>query len=127
MDPTPPRAAQTPPTLPPKELRTSYAAFNARDVAVALRVLAPDVEWPDQLAGAILRGPEAVGEYWRRQWAVLDPHFEMKHFELDANGYKLVTLVQTVRGLNGSAISQGLVRHIYAFENGLVRRMWALL
>jgi len=35
--------------------------------------------------------------------------------------------VQTVRGLNGSAISQGLVRHIYAFENGLVRRMWALL
>ena len=108
-------------------LRTSYAAFNARDIAVALRVLAPDVEWPDQLAGAILRGPEAVGEYWRRQWAVLDPHFEMKHFELDANGYKLVTLVQTVRGLNGSAISQGLVRHIYAFENGLVRRMWALL
>ncbi|HQV37765.1 MAG TPA: hypothetical protein PLS92_00645 [Flavobacteriales bacterium] len=33
-------------------LRTSYAAFNARDIAVALRVLAPDVEWPDQLAGS---------------------------------------------------------------------------
>jgi len=77
--------------------------------------------------GVTLHGRDAVGEYWRLQWAVLDHQFEMKHFELDANGHLVVTLVQTVRGLNGTAISQGLVRHIYAFENGLVRRMRVLL
>ncbi len=108
-------------------MRTSYAAFNARDIATALKVVGPDVEWPDQLRGMTLHGPEAVGEYWRRQWAVMDPQFEMKHFELDANGHLVVTLVQTVRGLNGTAISQGLVRHLFEFENGLVRRMWVLL
>lgn len=108
-------------------LRTSYAAFNARNIAVTLRALAPDVEWPDQLEGVTVHGPEAVGEYWRRQWAVMDPHFELKHFEFDPNRNVVVTLIQTVRGMDGGTISQGLVRHVYTFENGLVRRMQVLL
>ena len=108
-------------------LRTSYAAFNARDIAVTLRALGPDVEWPDQLEGVTLHGPEAVADYWKRQWAVMDPHFELKHFEFDENKHVVITLIQTVRGMDGAAISQGLVRHVYEFEKGLVRRMHILL
>lgn len=88
-------------------LRSSYAAFNARDIAATLRALGPDVEWPDQLEGVTVHGPEAVGEYWRRQWAVMDPYFELKHFEFDRNGHLVVTLLQTVRGMDGAAISKG--------------------
>lgn len=108
-------------------LRKSYAAFNARDIATALLALGPDVEWPDQLAGATIQGPEAVAAYWKRQWNTLDPTFVLKHFELDRNGHVVITLLQTVRGLDGVTISQGLVRHVYEFENGLVRRMRILL
>ncbi len=108
-------------------LRTSYAAFNARDITVTLRALAPDVEWADQLEGVTVHGPEAVADYWKRQWAVMDPHFELKHFEFDRNGHVVVTLIQTVRGMDGVTISQGLVRHVYEFEKGLVRRMRILL
>lgn len=108
-------------------LRTSYAAFNARDISTTLRAFGPDVEWPDQLEGVTLHGPEAVGEYWRRQWAVIDPHLDVKHVELDPNGHVVVTLVQTVRGMAGAMITQGLVRHVYEFEGGLVRRMRVLL
>lgn len=108
-------------------LRTSYAAFNARDIAVTLRALGPNVEWPDQLEGVTVHGPEAVADYWKRQWAVMDPHFELKHFEHDEFGHMVITLIQTVRGMDGAAISQGLVRHVYEFEKGLVRRMRILL
>ncbi|MBZ0205313.1 MAG: nuclear transport factor 2 family protein [Flavobacteriales bacterium] len=104
-------------------LRNSYAAFNARDIATALKALAPDVEWQDQLEGVTLHGPEAVAEYWRRQWAVMDPSFELKNFALDPNGHMVITLVQTIRGKDGEPISQGLVRHVYEFEKGLVHRM----
>lgn len=104
-------------------LRASYAAFNARDIGTALQALAANVQWPDQLEGVTLHGPEAVREYWERQWAVMDPYFELKHVEYDPQGDVVVTLLQTVRGLDGKAISQGLVRHVYEFENGLVLRM----
>lgn len=118
-----------PPVMTEKEalLRTSYAAFNARDIAVTLRALGPDVEWPDQLEGVLVHGLEAVADYWQRQWAVMDPHFELKHFEFDGDGHLVVTLLQTVRGMDGIAISKGLVRHVYEFEQGLVRRMRILL
>jgi len=108
-------------------LRNSYAAFNARDGAGALKALAPDVEWQDQLEGVTIHGPEAVAEYWARQWKTLDPSFELKHVELDPNGHVVITLLQTVRGKDGQPISQGLVRHVYEFEQDLVRRMRVLL
>lgn len=108
-------------------LRQTYAAFNAHDLRAALKALAADVEWPDQLEGGTLRGPAAVGAYWERQWVVLDPHFEIKHTEEDEAGSTVVTLLQTVRGKDGIPISQGLVRHVYEFSGGLVRRMRVLL
>lgn len=108
-------------------LRASYAAFNARDIETTLKALGPDVEWHDQLVGEMIQGPKAVGEYWQRQWALLGPHFDLKHFEFDRNGDVVVTLIQTLRGMGDTVISQGLVRHVYQFEKGLVRRMRVLL
>lgn len=108
-------------------LRRSYAAFNTRDMEMAVQGLAPDVEWSDQLAGGVLKGPEAVAAYWKRQWDTLDPTFVLKHIAPDRNGHTVVTLLQTVRGLDGVIISQGLVRHVHEFENGMVRRMRILL
>lgn len=46
-------------------LRNFYAAFNERDLTTLLNLLAPDVEWPDQLEGGTLHGVEEVEEYWR--------------------------------------------------------------
>lgn len=108
-------------------LRTVYAAFNARDAETAMKALAPDVEWPDQFEGTTLRGPEAVGQYLHRRWATFDPYTEVKHVALDADGHVVLTLVQTIHGPGRVPISLGLIRHIYQFENGLVRRMWILL
>lgn len=119
----------TPTPMPNHEslLRSSYAAFNARDIEAALEALGPEVEWPDQLEGTLLHGPQAVKAYWRRQWNTLDPTFDLRHAERDKEGHVVVTLLQTVRGLDGVTISQGLVRHVYEFEGGLVRRMRVLL
>ena len=121
--------APQPPHMAEQEalLRTSYAAFNAHDVATTLKAMGPDVEWPDSFDGGMLHGPEAVGAFWQRQWAVLEPQFELKHFETDPDGHLVVTVIQTVRNLDGGIISQGLVRQVYEFENGLVRRMRVLL
>ena len=36
-------------------------------------IYAPDVDWPNAWEGGRLRVPEAVREYWTRQWAAIDP------------------------------------------------------
>ena len=108
-------------------LRTVYAAFNARDAATALKALAPEVEWPDQFEGKTLNGPEAVGKYLHRRWTTFDPYTEVKHVAVNADGHVVLTLVQTMHGPGRVPISLGLIRHVYEFENGLVRRMRILL
>lgn len=107
-------------------LRASYAAFNAQDLAGTLKALGPKVEWQDQLEGVTLHGPDAVGAYWERQWAALSPQFELKHFELTDDDHVVLTLLQTLHGKDDKPISRGLVRHVYEFQDGLVRKMTVL-
>lgn len=103
-------------------LRKSYAAFNARDVDTALQALAPDVEWPDQLDGGVVHGREAVGAYWHRQWQVFDPYVEPVRFTDSPEGL-VVNVHQVLKGLDGTIISDGVVRHIHTFRDGRVTRM----
>ena len=39
----------------------------------------------------------------------------------------VITLLLTIRGLDGVTISQGLIRHVHTFEKGSVKRMRVLL
>jgi ketosteroid isomerase-like protein len=77
-------------------IERAYAGFNARDLDAVLALLSEDVDWPNLLDGCRAVGREAVRAYWERQ---------------------------VVRDLDGRELSSGRVRHVYAFADGLVRRM----
>lgn len=104
-------------------LRTLYAAFNARQVDTVLQAMTDDVQWPDLLEDTVLVGKEAVRAYWQRQWTSLDPSVEPVHFSQNEKGDTVVNVHQVIRDLNGTVISDGFVRHIYTFRNGLIQRM----
>src|SRR5262245_3444913 len=57
-------------------LRRTYDAFNARDVDTVLTVMHPDVVWPNAMEGGCVLGHAGIGEYWTRQWSIVDPHVE---------------------------------------------------
>jgi ketosteroid isomerase-like protein len=104
-------------------LRRSYAAFNARDLATVLATLAPDVAWPNVWEGGWLYGRGAVGEYWQRQWAVLDPTVEPRGFGREPDGRIVVTVHQVVRDRAGHLLADTMVEHVYELRGGLVQRM----
>src|SRR5262245_59276061 len=107
-----------------RELLTQiYAAFNARDAEAVLAAMHPDVDWPNGWEGGRLTGPDAVREYWTRPWAAIDPRVDPVGFETDEIGRTAVTVHQVVRDLSGAVVSDGTVRHVYTFEDGLVRSM----
>jgi nuclear transport factor 2 (NTF2) superfamily protein len=100
-----------------------YRAFNARDIAAVLAHLHPAVEWPNGMEGGHLRGHEAVRAYWQRQWAAIDPRVEPQEFRSEAPGRVAVEVRLEIRNRAGTLLRAQRVEHVYAIENGLVRRM----
>jgi len=83
----------------------------------------PNVTWPNGWEGGWVTGRGGVREYWRRQWAVLDPRVEPLEINWDDDGRAVVTVHQTVRDLTGNVLSHGTVEHVYELQGGLITRM----
>jgi ketosteroid isomerase-like protein len=106
-----------------QQLRAVYAAFNARDVDAVVTTMQPDVDWPNAWEGGRVLGREAVREYWRRQFAAINPRVEPQSFTLTDNGRVAVEVHQVVRSHDGELLSDRTVTHVYPFRDGLVERM----
>ena len=100
-----------------------YAAFNARDVGAVLAALHPDVDWPNAFEGGRVVGREDVGDYWRRQFAQIDPGVEPRRFMDGGDGRVAVAVHQVVRDLGGNVIADREVTHVYSFRERLIGRM----
>ncbi|BCM92518.1 hypothetical protein IAD21_04400 [Abditibacteriota bacterium] len=106
-----------------EQLRSLYAAFNARDIDAALPGMTPDVAWPRAFKGGFVRGPEEVRAYWTEQWSEINPHVEPVSFHPENDGQILVNVHQIVRDLAGAVLADGYVGHRFSFEDGLVSKM----
>ena len=104
-------------------IRELYAAFNRRDIDRVLAAMHPDVLWPNGWEGGHVRGQAGVRDYWRRQWADIDPIVTPTAIANEADGRVRVTVDSVVRDRAGRVLSQGAVVHLYRFEDGLVRDM----
>ena len=65
-------------------LRRVYELFNRRDIERVLAAMHPDVVWANGVEGGHVHGCDGVRRYWKRQWAILDPHVEP--VEISPNG-----------------------------------------
>ena len=104
-------------------LMNTYNAFNARDIEGVLASMHPDVDWPNGWEGGRVLGHKAIRYYWTRQWEAIDPHLEPVGFDIDETGCTVVKVHQVVRDLEGSVILEGMVEHVYLFEDGLIKGM----
>ncbi|OUJ72479.1 nuclear transport factor 2 family protein [Hymenobacter crusticola] len=109
----------TPQTL----IRQAYAAFNARDIPTVLATLHPQVRWSRAWEGDYATGHDEVRTYWQRQWQELDPHVEPTTIRELPDGRLEVTVQQLVKDMQGKLIFEGLVKHLYTVEDGLLRQM----
>jgi hypothetical protein len=104
-------------------IRKAYAAFNARDIDMALTTFHPNVQWPKAFEGGYVNGHAEVEAYWTRQWREINPHVEPIGIKKRPDGTLEVAVHQVVKDLQGNLIFDGMVNHIYQIEEGLLRRM----
>ncbi|HTZ74078.1 MAG TPA: nuclear transport factor 2 family protein [Candidatus Aquilonibacter sp.] len=104
-------------------LADAYDVFNRRDIEKILGIMHPNVDWPNGMEGGRVRGRDAVREYWRRQWSMVDPEVKPVAFEDDEKGRTVVDVHQVVRDLDGKIILDRVVQHVYSVRDSQIERM----
>lgn len=100
-----------------------YEAYNRRDFDAFSVLLAPDVDWPDQIEGGRLIGREAVRAYWARNDRSITVDSAPVSFADLPDGRIAVDVNQIVRNLAGQVWSDSCVRQIFTLRDGKVTRM----
>lgn len=104
-------------------IRKIYAAFNARDIPTILAAFDPQVRWSRAWEGDYAVGHDQVQAYWLRQWQELDPHVEPTGFIPRPDGRLEVAVQQLVKDKQGQVLFDGLVKHLYTIEKGVIKQM----
>ena len=68
-------------------------------------------------------GRDAVREYWRRQWAAVDPKVTPVDFTELPDGRVKVQVHQVVHDREGRLLADMQVVHTYSFADGLIQSM----
>jgi ketosteroid isomerase-like protein len=102
-------------------LRAACAAFNARDIEGALKLMHPEVDWPNAWEGGRVIGRQGVRDYWTRQFEQISSKVEPERFDHDPDGSTTVTVHQVVHDAKtGELLADTHVRHRFRLENGLI-------
>ena len=104
-------------------IKKAYSAFNERNIDKALSTMQPNVQWSKAWEGGYIKGHDEITKYWTRQWAEINPNVEPTSFNVRENGSLEVEVHQKVKDLQGALMFDGSVKHIYSFENGLIKTM----
>jgi hypothetical protein len=101
----------------------AYAAFNSRNIDAALRLMHPQVQWPNGWEGGWVHGHDEVRAYWTRQWQVLDPHVTPVAIVERDDGRLEVQVHQVVKDIHGALLMDGPVIHVYTIDKGFIIKM----
>jgi len=103
-------------------LRRVYELFNHREIERVLAAMHQDVVWANGMEGGHIHGRDEVRSYWKRQWAMVDPHVEPVEISPSGKGEVVVKVHQVVRDLKGNLLADRVVTHVFQIQNGLIQR-----
>lgn len=105
-------------------IQALYRVFNNRDFDGFFHMLAPDVDWTNDLEDTRLIGKDALRAYILDETGALRAEYTPIHLQTLSDGRVSVLVRQVIRSAaDGSVWSSTRVRHIFRLDNDLVTRM----
>ena len=104
-------------------IESAYSSFNERNIDQALSTMQPDVQWSKAWEGGYISGHDEIKKYWTRQWTEINPKVDPVGFNQRENGSLEVKVHQNVKDLQDNILFDGLVKHVYTFQDGLIKTM----
>jgi hypothetical protein len=104
-------------------LQRVYAAFNLREIETVLLSMHANVDWPNGMEGGRVLGKDALRNYWRRQFEILDPRVEPQNFSTEPDGRIGVDVHQVVHDKGGNLLVDQIIQHVYEIRGGVIQSM----
>jgi ketosteroid isomerase-like protein len=104
-------------------IREAYTAFNDRDIDSAVALMDPEVDWPDVVHGGFVHGRDGVRRHWEEVFANSSPRIEVVHLTRRPDASVAVEIRQVVSGLQGQAVSDDRLVHVFRIHDDLITRM----
>lgn len=104
-------------------IEKAYENFNKRNIDGAFTTMNSDVNWPNGWEGGYVKGYDEIRDYWTRQWKEIDPEVTPISFKELENGKLEIEVHQVAKNLDGEIIFDDILKHIYTFENNLIKSM----
>lgn len=101
----------------------AYQSFNNRDIDATLLWMLPNVSWPIGWEGDYIEGHNQLREYWTKQWKEINPNVKPLSLKENSKGQIEVLVHQIIKDLQGKITYDNIIKHIFTFENGLIKRM----
>ncbi len=101
-------------------LQNLYDAFNNSELETIVEVMHPDVKWANGVEGGFVYGRDAVREYWKKQYQVIQVQLETLKFETDEKNRNVVTVHQIVKDLQDNLLADMTVKQIFTIENNSI-------
>lgn len=104
-------------------IEKAYAGFNDRDIDAVLLLMDKNVRWPNGWEGGYVEGHNGIRDYWTRQWKEINPVVKPLVFSNVGDEQMDVEVHQLVKDFNGGILFDGMIHHIYTFNNGKITGM----
>lgn len=98
-----------------------YDRFNAKDIDLVFTKLHENVEWVNEPKGIHVRGIRDLKTLWLQQWDAVTIHLTPKRMQQSSDG-TLVQVQEILTTHTGEQFFDGLVGHLYRFQDGLIAR-----
>ena len=101
----------------------AYQSFNNKAVNSILSLMHPNVSWPKGWDVDYIEGHDNLRNYWTKLWS--EVYINIKPLTLKENTKDQVeaTFHQIVKDLQGNITSDRILKHLYTFESGLIKKM----
>jgi hypothetical protein len=104
-------------------IKTVYFSFNERNIDAILVHMHPLVRWPNGWEGGYVHGHNEVRNYWTRQWKEINPIVTPLSIEQRSETIFEVAVHQLVSDMQGKQLFDGMVKHVFSIENGIILSM----
>ena len=101
----------------------AYQSFNNKTINLILSLMHPDVSWPKGVHGDYIEGYDNLRNYWIKQWSEIYINIKPLTLKENPKGQIEATVHQIINDLQGNITSDKILKHIYSFEDGLIKRM----
>lgn len=100
-----------------------YQAFNNKNIEMILSLLHTSAQLPGGWNGEVVEGHDELRDFLSTQWLVITLNVKPLSIKQNGEGNVEATVHEVIKDTEGKITRDEIVRHVYTFEDDLIKRL----